>query len=293
MDTMAKRRAVPEALKRIKAEITDEKSDLFEKLVESVRHYTIAFVGIPNTSAESPWPCGTATLVTVDGEHYFLTAQHVWQKLRKFRHVGITLVPNIDQCFTIPTQVLLATGPRKPSAQENGPDIVFLKIPAAKLGEIKARKSFYPLEPVAKKLQLDVMAIEVRILLGAPGETATLTTPTNLDMTIQGIMGDGHPKTFRKGPYDYLDSKEFFGAHGFPKSYGGFSGGGLWQVYVYLDPKTGERTERSRLAGMAFYEFPAKRRYRVIRCHGARSIDVVKRTLRAETAKKAKRVCLV
>lgn len=292
MDTMAKRRVVPEALKRIEAEIADEKSGLFEKLVESVRHYTIAFVCIPNTDAESPCLCGTATLVTVDGEHYFLTAQHVWQKLKKFRHVGITLVPNIDQCFTIPTHLLLATGPRKPAAEENGPDIVFLKIPAAKLGEIKARKSFYPLERVAKKLLVEVMAIEVRILLGAPGETATLATPTNLDMTIQGIMADGHPKTFTKGRYDYVDSKEFFGAHGFPKSYGGFSGGGLWHVYVHLNPKTGERTERNRLAGMAFYEFPAKRRYRVIRCHGARSIDVVKRTLRAETAKKAKRIYL-
>jgi hypothetical protein len=289
---MTKRRTVPQALKRIEAEIAHEKSGLFEKLVESVRHYTIAFVRIPNTSAESPSPCGTATLVIVDGEHYFLTAQHVWQEMRKFRHVGITLVPKIDQCFTIPTQLLLATGPRKPAAQENGPDIVFLKIPAAKLGEIKARKSFYPLVPLAKKLQVDVMAIEVRILLGAPGETATLTTPTNLDMTIQGIMADGHPKSFAKGRYDYVDSKELFGAHGFPKSYGGFSGGGLWHVHVYLDRKTGERTERSRLAGMAFYEFPAKRRYRVIRCHGARSIDMVKRSLRAVTAKKAKRIYL-
>lgn len=107
------------------------------------------------------------------------------------------------------------------------------------------------------------------------------------------IAADGHPYTFTRGRYDYVDSKEFFGAHGFPKSYGGFSGGGLWHVYVHLDPKTGERTERNCLAGMAFYEFPAKRRYRVIRCHGARSIDVVKRKLRSEIAKKAKRIYLV
>jgi len=30
---------------------------------------------------------------------------------------------------------------------------------------------------------------------------------------------------------------------------------------------------------MAFYEFPQKRKYRVIRCHGSRNIGVVKRML--------------
>jgi hypothetical protein len=291
MTIMSKRRVMPEGLKRIVAELADNNSGAFGNLVESVRHYTIAFVGLPNISTESPCACGTATLVIVDGEHYFLTAQHVWRKLQRFRHVGITLVPDIDQCFAIPTELMSATGPRKPAAQENGPDIVFLKIPAAKLGEIKGRKSFYPLgKSVSKKLPADVKAIEVRILLGAPRENATLTTRTNLDLAIQGIMADAHPKTFTKGRYDYVDSREFFGAHGFPKSYTGFSGGGLWRVVVYLDPKTGERMERTCLAGVAFYEFPPKRKYRVIRCHGARSIDVAMRKLRAESSKKTRRI---
>lgn len=95
-----------------------------------------------------------------------------------------------------------------------------------------------------------------------------------MDITIQGIIADHKPRSFTKGRYDYIDSKEFFGAHGFPTSYGGFSGGGLWQVHIYVDPETNERKERNRLVGMAFYEFPPKRKYRVIRCHGRRGIDV-------------------
>ena len=277
---------VPVGLKRFAADLMDKNSGVFEELVASVRHYTIGFASIPDSPTDHPGPCGTATLVVVDGAHYFLTAEHVWRELQKFNRIGITLVPEIDQCFTILTQYLIATGPRRPSVEMDGPDIVFLKIPETKLGEIKARKSFYQLEPVVRKPKVDVRCIEVAILLGAPCEAATLTTQTNLDMTIQGIMADESPKTFTKGRYDYLDSKEFFGAHGFPNSYGGFSGGGLWHVQVYLDPKTGQRKERNRLAGMAFSEFPAKRKYRVIRCHGARSIDVVKGMLRAETAKK-------
>lgn len=100
---------------------------------------------------QAPQPCGTATLVIVEGTHYFLTAAHVWKKLQEFKQIGITLVENIDQCFTVQTQHLVPTEPRKPSAEKDGPDIVFLKIPDVKLGEIKARKSFYSSWPVVKK----------------------------------------------------------------------------------------------------------------------------------------------
>lgn len=155
-----------------------------------------------------------------------------------------------------------------------------MKIPDVKLGEIRARKSFYPLKPAAKKLGVSVASIEIPILLGAPGEAAVLPTPSTLDMVIQAIISTSAPKRFTKGRYDYLDLKELFGAYGFPKSYGGFSGGPLWHVYVYLDPTTGERKELRQLAGMAFYEFSQRRKYRVIRCHGSKSIRVVRDMLK-------------
>jgi hypothetical protein len=286
------KRKVPVDLQQLAASLVNKDSGVFEELVTLARHYTIGFVSIPDAPTDHPWPSGTATLVAVGGTHYFLTAEHVWRNLQRFKNVGVTLVPNIDQCFTILTQHLIPTGPRKPSAAMDGPDLVLLKIPGVKLGEIKARKSFYQLDLPARKPQVQASCLEVAILLGAPGEAAKLIAQNNLDMTIQGIMADPKPKTFTNGRYDYIDLKEFFGVHGFPTSYGGFSGGGLWRVHVYLDPETRVRKEQIRLAGMAFYEFPAKRRYRVIRCHGARSIDVLKRMLRAKTPGKSRQIVL-
>jgi len=35
-----------------------------------------------------------------------------------------------------------------------------------------------------------------------------------------------HGEEIHKGRYDFIDSKELFGAHRFPAGYGGFSGGG-------------------------------------------------------------------
>ncbi|MGH9699639.1 MAG: hypothetical protein ACRD52_09285, partial [Candidatus Acidiferrales bacterium] len=186
-------------------------------------------------------------------------------------------VPDINHCFEIPTKYLIATGPRKPITRDEGPDIVLLKIPDAKLGEIKARCSFYSLKPVVPKLALKTPCIEIGILLGAPGEAAKSTANSNLDVTIQGVNADPAPKIFTKGPYDYLDSKEIAGNFGFPKSYRGFSGGGLWRLHVYYDPDTRERKFRARLDGMAFHESSLKGGHRFIRCHGRRSIDAVKR----------------
>lgn len=91
------------------------------EFISLVRHYMIGFVAIPNSQSESPWPCGSATLVTVNGGYYFLTAAHVWKELRKFKFVGVTLVENLDQRFAIETEHLMATGPPKPAKKKTVP----------------------------------------------------------------------------------------------------------------------------------------------------------------------------
>lgn len=270
-------------MERIEAELQTDNSELFNELATFVRHYTVAFVILPETSIESPQPCGSATLVTINAAHYFLTASHVWEKLEQAHNIGVTIVPN-DNYFQIPTERLRATGPSRPAAEDEGPDIVLLGIPAEELGEIAARKSFYPLEPPWNRPPLKATCVEVRILMGSPGEAATITpatsdAPKSLDLTIQAVMADPNSRTFTRGEYDYIDSTEISGAHGFPHSYGGFSGGGLWRVQIYCDPKTGKRESRHGLEGMAFHQSDLQDGHRVIRCHGRRSVDVVKRML--------------
>lgn len=271
-------------MERIEAELSNKDSGLFNQLASSVGHYTVGFVRLPKTSAGLPEPCGTATLVSINSMHYFLTASHVWEKLKKSKDIGVTIVPK-DNLFQIPTKQLRATGPPKPTAEDEGPDIVLLEIPAEKLGEISARKSFYPLEPPWNRPSVKARCVEVRILMGSPGEAATITpatqdTPTSLDLTIQAVEVDPEPETFTKDGYDYIDSKAISAAHGFPYSYGGFSGGGLWRVQIYYDPETGKRESRHGLEGMAFHQSDLLGGHRIIRCHGRRSIDVVKGMLR-------------
>lgn len=278
---MNKQRANPQ-LDGIAADVMKPSVGLFDAIVTSVRNYTVGFIGLPDSPLSgSPKPRGSATLVRVGPAHYFLTAEHVWTGLKKFEKIGVTLVPNIDQCFSISVADLTPTGPRRPTNEKNGPDIVLLKIPADKLGELGARKSFYPLDPTKPKPGLPQQCVVVRVLLGAPLESAKLVTPVNLDLTIQAIMADPNPKTRTRGQFDYFDSKEIAAQYGFPSNYDGFSGGGAWSIYVFDDPTTGKRDWKFELEGVAFYQFPIRNGHRRIRCHGKRSIRVVARMLRS------------
>jgi hypothetical protein len=278
---MKKKRTNPQ-LDRIAADIMKPLVGLFDSIVTSVRNYTVGFIGLPDSPLSgSPAPCGTATLVRVGTGHYFLTAEHVWTGLKKFKKIGVTLVPNIDQCFSISVADFYSTGPRRPKKEESGPDIVLLKIPPDKLGELSARKSFYPLDRTEPQPGLLQQCVVVRVLLGAPLESAELVTPANLDLTIQAIMADLNPKTRTRGRFDYFDSKEIAAQYGFPSNYDGFSGGGAWSIYVFDDPNTGKRDWKFELEGVAFYQFPIKKGHRRIRCHGRRSIQVVARMLRS------------
>jgi hypothetical protein len=275
-----------ENIERIRADLSNTNSGLFNELATSVGHYTAAFVILPETPTQSPRPCGAGTLIAINNTRYFLTASHVWTELKKSKNIGVTISPT-NNCFQIPTKDLSATGPPKPAAEDEGPDIVLLEIPTEKLGEIAARKSFYRLEPPWNRPPMDVKCIEVRILMGSPGEAATITaatqhTPKSLDLTIQAIMADSDSETFTKDDYDYIDSREISGAYGFPYSYRGFSGGGLWRVQIYHDPDTGERVSRHGLEGMAFHQSGMQDGHRIIRCHGRRSIDKVKGMLQSK-----------
>jgi hypothetical protein len=63
-------------------------------------------------------------------------------------------------------------------------------------------------------------------------------------------------------------------------NFGGVSGGGVWEVYLYHSPETGELTWSNSLHGVAFYQLPIVAEHRPIRCHGPESIKTVIREIR-------------
>ena len=91
---------------------------------------------------------------------------------------------------------------------------------------------------------------------------------------FKGMCGAGGvTKGYRKEDFDYLEFEvRYGGITEPPESFGGFSGGGLWQVLLRRTA-TGELEVTERLlSGVTFYQFGCTNGRRLIKCHGRHSI---------------------
>jgi hypothetical protein len=66
---------------------------------------------------------------------------------------------------------------------------------------------------------------------------------------------------------------------GIPQNFGGVSGGGLWELFVYWSAATGEIAWAKDIEGVAFHQSDLANRHRVIRCHGPQSTGTAARLL--------------
>jgi hypothetical protein len=62
---------------------------------------------------------------------------------------------------------------------------------------------------------------------------------------------------------------------GLPKHFGGVSGGGVWRVWLFCSPETGEIDWKFNFHGVAFYQLGIGENPTTIRCHGPESVMAV------------------
>ena len=117
-------------------------------------------------------------------------------------------------------------------------------------------------------------------MVGAPAETSDLTDPSDLEFT-QTVHWVAVRNPLDRGGFDYIDAVVPLDAAGLPSTFGGVSGGGLWQIRLARD---GDKWSwiTPLLQGCAFYETPPSDGKRALRCHGPKSvyhegIDAVRR----------------
>src|SRR5207249_6040120 len=72
--------------------------------------------------------CGSATLVQLDGSHYFLSAAHVWKEIASCRGLGLT-IREYPHSFIRPVGAYIPRVLRADSFGEWGPDLVIVRIP--------------------------------------------------------------------------------------------------------------------------------------------------------------------
>jgi hypothetical protein len=261
-----------EIAEKIKKILEDSNSGLREKLVRSVGTFTTALLAISGSGPDEKLTFrGTGSLVKFQNSHYILTAAHVWDSLKSSKGVGITLKEDLDHCCPLVTNTLVPFGPAKPEKwNEWGPDLVFLRIPANRVGGIAAFKSFYALDK--ERPRCNVERIEVVILMGTPEEFGKFTEQ-HAELDITGLFTEIGARTYRHGDYDFIDLNEDVTLPGVPEDFGGVSGGGLWRVQVFENSELGEIDWLNLLEGVAFYQLGKPNHRMIIRCHGDASIS--------------------
>jgi len=267
-------------VREIQGILKNTNSGLSARVVRNLGDFTVALLGISNYP-ESLELAGTGTLLTFGGAYFILTASHVWErKLKPADHVGITLKPNVKHMFGIPRGDFIVFGLPKPKKfKEWGPDLMLLRIPAEYVGLIRVHKVFLNVEKVPRKIALKIL--EVKVLMGAPATFGKIKD-AHADLQITGMFLGPEKKRKRNG-FDYLDYRFDLTYPGMPRKFGGVSGGGVWNVYLYYSPETGGVDWSTSLHGVAFYELDIVKEHRPIRCHGPQSIKSVIRRCQAET----------
>jgi len=214
---------------------------------------------------------GSGTLVQIGTAHHILTARHVWQEVLQLSdQLGVTLVEGVDHWHLINVGSIVPIGPAPtlPWAQD-GPDFVLLRIPDVYANGVKPFKTFYELS-LDLASQLTGSSLQTWFLMGIPACTGVFSQK---HASVEHIGAEvGFLSSSENGSFDLCEVN--FNASGFPdaKSLGGFSGGGLWKVFLHDAPTIYGFDCVVVLAGVAFWQFPLDGGNRRVRCHGPGTI---------------------
>jgi hypothetical protein len=254
---------------------------------------------------------GSGTLITFGNVSGILTAAHVLRELKLDTDLGLIVPeveqPIEDNTPKIPVKYLSdgIIGAKGPIESE-GPDLSFLHIPRNAIpGVIKAKKSFFNIcshrelnsqQPLGNdfgvwficgfpdeftKVEESSRGFdEVRGFWGLCVPTSGISREVTIEQSVNYFYSlmelkqlGNSTSPIVSGRFDYFELPVIecrIGDKGL-SSYGGVSGGGLWQVPLNRDEKEKLIWGDPILSGVAFYEYPTENGMN-IKCHGRHSI---------------------
>jgi hypothetical protein len=220
-------------------------------------------VGFVRIQDAAPSSLGSGTLIRFGDIVGILTCAHILEALLKEAEIGILCFPvrtTQIQTLRLPMSATDSISIGSPPWGESGPDLAFLRLPAAIIGDIERvatitsgdrhRRNIIAGAPVARHVcGLVGVVDEFTKPLGVSRTANRTVGTTSFDVMINLgnlIIDDENVDRFRFQP---------FASPGvvLPKSYKGTSGGGLWHFYL------GEHdfsVVQARLVGVAYWEKP-------------------------------------
>lgn len=193
---------------------------------------TVAILGYDNNDNPIDGLLASGTFVIINSIYGILTAKHVWEKLKlKSTYTSFCIVGMIHY-LREKTEYLKCYIPDKDV------DICFIEIPPTILGTIKAVRNFHPILP-ENFLDIESIKDSMWITVGFPYLMQKFE-----EREINIFRYYTHVKNYKKISDDWdileLDIRTENGANELPKSFGGMSGGGIWNFKGFYNDDSGK-----------------------------------------------------
>lgn len=222
---------------------------------------------------------GSGTFVTIRGNHGILTAQHVPDLLRPGDSLGLSAAREGEEHAMVVQRSslrVIEVAPRE--LDEFGPDLAFIVMADwDDVATVKAAKAFHPLDPDASELLHSPPPLDggIWFFCGAPGEVVRDEPSASGFLAVKSFkdlcLAGGPTVACQRGEFDYFDLDAESTAE-IPSSFGGMSGGGLWQVTATTEANGQIVPFRYLFSGVNFYQGVRSNGLRYMRCHGRRSV---------------------
>jgi hypothetical protein len=251
----------------------DIPQELLMDISKTVRFHTMAFM---RADVSNQQLLGSGVLVSAGGVRAILTAHHVLDVLPTSGRIGVFLTPggapeSIDVSGT--TFLRIACGVQA----GEGPDLGAIVLAPSIASAIAAKKTFVNLDllrEVVLRTQPHVHDDGTWFAQGYLEEESVVErNGARIDFFLHNFTGVGAPDMIANiGEHDYVDFLVSYEArHTMPRSWGGMSGGGLWQVLL-RDAGGRINYDRPVLAGILFYQHPTSADTCGVKGHSWRSV---------------------
>ena len=226
---------------------------------------------------------GTGTLVYVGGFHAILTAEHVLAVLGPKQRLALltSFEGRLRRHVFDPTHIQVHRIARG-TDDSKGPDVGLIILPSNNIGNLSAEKSFFNLDKRVERFREGFVDRDrgFWFSIGVVGESEIELAPQSGFARIKGYQSlcgtSTQPREYEDSDYDYLEVRVDYEPENpeLPRSFGGFSGGGIWHVPMRRAPDGRLEPEEYILSGLTFFQTAVENGVRLLRCHGRKTVYV-------------------
>ena len=253
---------------------------VIEAASREVADYSIGFLRVnsPPRRSDDVVLLGSGTLVSIGTTHAILTAHHVLSVLPRSGRLGLVLSRTASQ-ETIDTRGLAFVPVARGTVNAEGPDLGAIVLAPSIASAIGAKKSFYRLDRHRDHLLYSPPDVRegLWIVYGFVEERTMEERDKDGYDLVKGfynLSGVGQAdNSIVVGDHDYFNFPVSYDARSIaPGSFGGMSGGGLWQVPLMRDAQGQIKHKTPLLSGVVFYQEPTTDIHCGVKCHGRISV---------------------